>query len=149
MPDSKAIWIFTNQDDPCRGDTNQKSRIIMIKKDCQENDIAIHVLPLPKNSSEADEQSSFDQTILYNDLTAHYKRIEDARDSDTGAVDINAFVERFQIGMKKRRKLMTVPLLLPGWKEREHDPGIMLDLYGVVQVRTRPQKLSVHQEKNK
>ena len=121
-----------------------------VKKDCQESDISIHVLPLPKNSSADgdDEEGRFDQEIFYNDLTATYKRIEDVRDSETGAVDIEAFVDRFHFGAKKRRRLKTIPLLLPGWKEREGDPGIMLDLYGIVQVRKRPQKLSVHQEKN-
>jgi len=148
LPDSKAIWIFTNQDDPCHGDEAQKSRINMVRKDCREAEIAIHILPLPKKSSEEDEKSGFDQSIFYNDLTDHYKRVEDVEYSATEAVDIDAFVEKFEMGTKKRRRYATVPLLLPGWKERKDNPGIMLDLYGVVQVRNKPQKVSVHQENN-
>lgn len=74
--------------------------------------------------------------------------MEDVRDSETGAVDIEALVERFQNSTKKRRRLASVPLLLPGWKEREDNPGIMIDLYGAIQVRNKPVKVSVHQEKN-
>ena len=122
-----------------------------LKNDCRDADISIHVLPLPKNTHEG-EKSEFDQSIFYNDLTAPYKRIEDEdsfADSDTGALDIEAVVENFTMGTRKRRRFATVPLLLPGWKEREGHPGIMLDLYGAVQVRNKPAKVAVHQENNK
>ena len=65
-----------------------------------------------------------------------------------GAVDVDAVVDLFALGTRKRRKFATVPLLLPGWKDREDRPGIMLDLYAMVQVRRKPAKVAVHQEKN-
>lgn len=151
LPDSKAVWIFTNQDDPCHGVEHQKTRLTnQVKADFNEANIAIHVMPLPKKSVESgDGSDDFDQSIFYNYLTAPYKRVEDVKDDETGAVDMESVVERFEIGVKKRRKYGTIPLLLPGWKEREGDPGIMLDLYSAVQVRSKPQKIPVHQEKNK
>jgi hypothetical protein len=67
-------------------------------------------------------------------------------------MDIDTILDKFNIATKKRRKYATLPLLLPGWKGRDgadDRPGIMLDLYGVVQVRNKPQKVPVHQENNK
>lgn len=121
------------------------------KKDCRDSDIAIHVLPLPQHNAQG-EKGQFDQSIFYKEFIAPHNHIEDEDgfvDLITRAVDVEAIVENFAIGTRKRRKIATMPLLLPGWKDREGHPGIMLDLYGVVQVRNKPQKISVHQEKNK
>jgi len=120
-----------------------------LKRDCQESDIAIHVMPLPKNMNEDGEASNFDQDIFYNDLTSPYNRIEDTHAESGGVVDIEDILAIFGDRLKKRRKYATVPLLLPGWKERTDNPGIMLDLFGLVQVRKKPAKFAVHQENNK
>ena len=142
------MWIFTNQDDPTHGDENQRNRLSTLKKDCREADIALHVLPLPKNAH-GGAAIKFDRDIIYNDLTSSYKRVEDVCEESGGVVDIEVILENFAKGMKKRRKYATVPLLLPGWKERKDDPGILLDLYSIVTTRSKPAKVAVHQEKNK
>jgi hypothetical protein len=170
-PDSKAVWIFTNQDDPCHGNEDQRKRMYTLKRDYQEAGVAIHVLPLPKRqSSESEGDRSFDWKIFYNDLMTapndgeNYTSDLSADDDDgklpaSAVVDIDTILDRFASGTKRRRKYATLPLLLPGWMGRRGDdggendagesPGIMLDLYGVVQVRNKPQKVSVHQENNK
>ena len=180
------MWIFTNQDDPCRGsDSAQRTRVNMLKRDCQEAGVAIHVLPLPKrplpSSSSSSSSSgfegggsSFDGSIFYNDLVtipnddgegstmktsaaaADDNDVGDGKLQASAVVDIEAILDRFVIGTRKRRKYATLPLLLPGWRGYrgpgdggDDRPGIMLDLYSVVQVRNKPQKVSVHQENNK
>ncbi len=187
-PDSKVVWIFTNQDDPCRGSDAQRTRVNMLKRDCQEAGVAIHVLPLPKRPSSSSSSSSsgsevggssFDGTIFYNDLVTapnddgegstmktspeddDRNDVDDGKMQAPGVVDIEEILDRFVIGTRKRRKYATLPLLLPGWWGRwgpgdggdddagDDRPGIMLDLYSVVQVRNKPQKVSVHQENNK
>ncbi len=129
----------------------------MLRRDCQEAGVAIHLLPMPKDNG------SFDRNIFYNDLvTPSNDGEETTMDSSDDydnvekmlpapLVDIDAILEKFVLGTRKRRKYATLPLLLPGWGgDGPGDcPGIMLDLYGVVQVRNKPQKLSVHQENNK
>ncbi|KAL7547792.1 hypothetical protein ACHAWF_011057 [Thalassiosira exigua] len=150
-PDSKAVWIFTNQDDPCRTDETQRARLDMLKRDCREADINLHVMPLPKFSRDDGEMSEFDQSLFYNDLTAPFNRVEDADglSDSNGTVDVEAILLNFDMGARKRRKQGTLPLLLPGWKDRRDHPGIMLDLYGLVTVRKKPMKYAVHQENNK
>lgn len=142
-----------------------------LKRDYQEAGVAIHVLPLPKRqSSESEGDGPFDVKIFYNDLMTAPSDGENytsdlSADDDNGklpaaaVVDIDTILEKFASGTKRRRKYATLPLLLPGWMGRRGDdggeidagdrPGIMLDLYGVVQVRNKPQKVSVHQENNK
>jgi len=122
----------------------------MVTRDFQEAGVAIHVLPLPKKSSSGVGTSEFDHTIFYSSLASSYGYgcAYDATDSN-GIVDVEAILDRFDIGTKKRRKYATLPLLLPGWKERNGDTGIMLDLYGTVSIRSKPQKIPVHQENNR
>mmetsp|Transcript_44054 Transcript_44054/g.93790 ORF Transcript_44054/g.93790 Transcript_44054/m.93790 type:complete len:711 (+) Transcript_44054:140-2272(+) len=148
LPDSKTVWIFTNQDDPCRDNEGQRTRMDALRKDCRDADIAVHVLPLPRKDARGGE-GGFDRTIFYDGFTTPYKLDQGEVDSDDGVVDVEAVVENFAMGTRKRRKYATLPLLLPGWKERPDHPGIMLDLYSLVQVRSKPQKITVHQEKNK
>ena len=157
----------------------------MLKRDCQEAGVAIHVLPLPKRPSSSSSSSSsssgfegggssFDGSIFYNDLVtipnddgegstmktsaaaADDNDVGDGKLQASAVVDIEAILDRFVIGTRKRRKYATLPLLLPGWRGYrgpgdggDDRPGIMLDLYSVVQVRNKPQKVSVHQENNK
>ena len=169
LPDSRTIWIFTNNDDPCKDNEETKNRLRTAKNDCQEGGITINVLPLPKLLiSDEEDSSGFDKSIFYNDLTSTSSQkktsTEEVKENDINvdisyadfgtadggpAVDIDTIVDNFQMGMKKRRKYATVPLLLPGWKGREDNPGIMLDLYSAVQVRSKLAKVAVHQEKNK
>ncbi|KAL3817675.1 hypothetical protein ACHAXA_002824 [Cyclostephanos tholiformis] len=163
-PDSKAVWIFTNQDDPCRGNDVQRMRMSMLRRDCQEAGVAIHLLPMPKPPSSSlgpKEIGSFDRNIFYNDLVTDPNDVDETTmdssdDNDekklpAPVVNIDAILEKFVLGTRKRRKYATLPLLLPGWggDDAGDCPGIMLDLYGVVQVRNKPQKVSVHQENNK
>lgn len=167
LPDSKTVWIFTNQDDPCHGSKDQKTAMDTLKRDCQDAGISLHVLPLPKRDG------SFNKEIFFKDLVTRptddgeeeeYSTIDPSNDADyspgvdgkssktCGVMDIDTILDKFHIATKKRRKYATLPLLLPGWKGRDgadDRPGIMLDLYGVVQVRNKPQKVPVHQENNK
>ena len=142
------MWIFTNQDDPCHGDEAKSARIHMVTRDFQEAGVAIHVLPLPKKPSAGVEISEFDHTIFYSNLVPSIDYVREATDS-IGNVDVEAILNRFDVGTKKRTKYATLPLLLPGWKERKDDTGIMLDLYGTVQIRSKPQKIPIHQENNR
>ncbi|KAL9188308.1 hypothetical protein ACHAXT_006686 [Thalassiosira profunda] len=153
-PDSKSVWIFTNRDDPLHGDddqrTHQRTKMMRtVRTDCRENNIAVHVMPLPKEGG-----VKFDRELFYNEFTSRDNRVEDeenfvqSEEGGGGVLDVEAIVNNFQMSARRKRKYATVPLLLPGWKQRD-SPGIMLDLFGMVQVRSKPAKVSVHQEKNR
>ena len=121
----------------------------MVLRDFRESGVDFHVLPLPKKASTGVGTSKFDHTIFYSSLLLPSKDCAvDATSDASGVVDVEAILDRFDSGTKKRRKYATLPLLLPGWKERKDNPGIMLDLYGTVQIRSKPQKFPVHQENN-
>lgn len=62
---------------------------------------------------------------------------------------MEAVLDSFNRAIRKVRKYTALPLLLPGWKEREDDVGIMLDVYSRVQIKTKPQSVTVHQELNR
>lgn len=62
---------------------------------------------------------------------------------------MEAVLDSFNRAIRKVRKYTVLPLLLPGWKEREDDVGIMLDVYSRVQIKTKPQSVTVHQELNR
>jgi hypothetical protein len=149
LPDSKSVWIFTNQDDPCHGDEAKITRIHMATRDFQEAGIAIRILPLPKKTSSGVGMIEFDHSIFYSNFISPNYCVRVAADSK-GTVDVEAILDRFDVVTKKRRKYATLPLLLPGWKDRkDSNIGIMLDLFGTVQVRNKPQKIPVHQETNR
>ena len=144
LPDSKSIWIFTNQDNPCSSEFD-KIQTITHAKDLKDAVVDIHVMPMPKKSSD------FDKALLYNDMLSHNRLDEDVdcfENNNDGSLDIEDVLEKFGHFARKVRKFAYVPLFLPGWKEREGDPGIMLDLYSVVRVRQKPVPITVHQEKS-
>ncbi|KAL7497365.1 hypothetical protein ACHAWT_006377 [Skeletonema menzelii] len=143
LPDAKSVWIFTNQDYPCSSEFD-KIQTITHAKDLKEADIDIHVMPMPKKSG------GFDKSLLYNEMLSPISLQEnvDCFANDDGTLDIEDVLENFGHFARKVRKYAYVPLLLPGWKEREGDPGIMLDLYSVVRERKKPVPITVHQEKS-
>lgn len=143
LPDSKSIWIFTNQDNPCYNEFD-KIQTIIHAKDMKDSAVDIHVMPMPKTAGD------FDKALLYNDLLSPVSLHEDVNCFETngGTLDIDDVLENFGHFARKVRKYASVPLFLPGWKEREGQPGIMLDLYSMVRERKKPVPISVHQEKN-
>jgi non-homologous end joining protein Ku len=143
LPDSKAIWIFTNQDNPCSSEFD-KIQTITHAKDLKDAAVDIHVLPMPKKSGD------FDKSLLYKDLLSQVSLNADVDcfENKDGTLDIEDVLENFGHFARKVRKYAYVPLFLPGWKQREVDPGIMLDLYSLVRERKRPVPITVHQEKS-
>jgi hypothetical protein len=136
LPDSKSLWIFTNIDNPCDNEGDAK-QVAAIAKDATENGIDIYLLPLPK------QRGDFDKSLFYDDVVSLQAEIE----SEDG-VDVQAVLDAFDRAIRKVRKYTVLPLLFPGWKDREDD-GIMLDLYSKVSLKTKPQSVTVHQELNR
>ena len=138
LPDAKSLWIFTNLDNPCNNNEGDIEQIAAIAKDVTENGIDINLLPLPPKNKK------FDKSIFYNKILS--KHAEEY--SLDGELDVESIVDSFDQAIRKVRKYAVLPLLLPGWKERE-DVGIMLDIYSMVQIKTKPQSVTVHQELNR
>ena len=97
-------------------------------------------MPLPPKDHE------FDKSLFYDQILSP----ESVEYTQDGEVDVEALLESFDQAIRKVRKYTVLPLLLPGWKDREDDdPGIMLDLYSKIQTKTKPQSVTVHQELNR
>lgn len=134
------------------------SQLASMGHEYQENGIDLFLLPLPKNMDVKEGgvgsgvETQFDKDIFYKTIVS--PRSQEMEEIDTmtqsdGAVDIEVVLDFFDRAIRKVRKYSSLPLLLPGWKDRENDPGIMLDLFSMVQLKTKPQAVIVHQELNR
>ena len=52
--DSKSLWIFTNEDSPCRENEDEKKQVVTVAKDTVENGLKINVWPLPRRNASFD-----------------------------------------------------------------------------------------------
>ena len=175
--DSRTIWIFTNQDDPCYGNEREKEQVIVVAKDAVDNGIDIHVWPLPYSKSINTTQfntSIFFEHIITNrnynwsslisspllSFSANSKksmpkgfqseRIDiDSTDFVEMYLDLDEIMDQIMVQWKKVRSTQTIPLLFPDWKDRPDFPGIMLDIFSIVKVKSKPMHVTVHQETNK
>jgi len=188
--DSKTIWIFTNNDNPCHSPmyntTTQKEeerqQLLTIAKDAMENGIDMKIWPLPccyycdndtgikqGNNPKDVVLSPFDWNLFYDEFNKvvnnsddHYHDDDESMkraSSRTSNFDLDEMMESIKIHWKKVRKAFSLPLLLPGGrnsnregnsnKKEGEETGIMLDFFRVVNVRRRPQPVTVHQGTNK
>jgi hypothetical protein len=138
LPDAKALWIFTNCDNPCSTEGDAK-QISAIAKDATENGIDINLLPLPPKDKQ------FDRALFYDQVLSPSDYIEDLLEDG----DVEAILDSFDRAIHKVRKYTVIPLLLPGWRDREDEATIMLDIYSRMQIKTKPSSVTVHQELNR
>lgn len=143
-----VIWIFTNQDDPCHGNEEEKKQVAQIAKDVMQNEISIKLWDLPA----VDERSTFDRTLFY-DKIVHSK--EDESDgyydcfAGIGKTDVDGFITAYgknpvfdlqsfldQITQQLRRNYPKrgISLYLPG----STLPIASIDLYRPVQIQRKP-----------
>lgn len=157
--DTKSLWIFTTNDDPCAGDTQEQQHMETMAKDAAESGIRIHVLPLKSSS-----QHSFDVTKFWNRIirpsplqpqgdpvfvgSTTWEEEGGATSSATPSLDVDDVLRHLQ-KWEVTRKVFSHPLLLPDWKDRgetEETPHIMLDFYRVVQLQRKPTHVMLHQQ---
>ncbi len=137
----------------------QQTYIKVAARDALENGIDIHVLPFPKVDEFGNIQCNFNTDILYKSIVSPQYRRENNdcfSQYNDGSVDIEDLLDLFDKAMRKVRKIATIPFLLPGWKERLKEGSndgrtteIMLDLYPIVQQRSKGTPIAIHQEKNR
>ena len=124
LPNSSSIWILTNNDNPHKNEDDAK-RIMAT----MENGIDIHLLPLPPNDK------VFDASLFYEKFVSQSHVFTE--DTPIGA---DSLLRLFNQANREIRKFAVLPLLLPGWKERKNDKGvIMLDLYSKIRIESLPQ----------
>ena len=148
-PDTKAIWIFTNTDDPCNGNEEEKKQVEIITKDVIANGVEIQVWPLPKASSSM--SFDFDRNLFYNRITTEDEQVDEmpqyALEKSKRFVNLNDFLSQVNQQWKKRRPSMHgISMLLPGCTSDQN--AIALDLYRLVQAQKKPTAVSVHQRTN-
>lgn len=127
LPDSKAIWILTNQDNPHQDDNDAKRRLLTQAQDAKENGTEIYVWPLSSN---------FDGSLVYDEIAHVYEPPKDLQEL-LDALDTRA---------KKPRRTLTIPMFLPGTStEDSSNPGIALDFYKLIQTKSKPKPVTINQ----
>lgn len=150
VPDTKQIWIFTTEDDPCKGN---EQIVNVLKTSIGDNEeINVCIWPLPYGNANGQPQTnvqSFDYTKFYNKIEAiaPFRGSKNGPEqSDVEEFDLAAVIEDMQYRWKKTNKSFALPLLLPDWNMDKTFPGIWLDVYRLIQVGKLPLKVHVHQE---
>ena len=144
--DTKSIWIFTNQANPCSDEKNQL--IQNIANEAKEQRIRIIVWPLidptqgkttTVESEEEFESPFFDSIVsevLFDDRLRSF-------------VDLQDGLEGIYRSLAKKRRMYYGPMhiLRPGTNVGNNrsieDPAIMIDWYSVVQLSRKPGKVAI------
>lgn len=151
MMDTKSLWIFTNQDDPCQGNEREQKQTLVLANDVAENGIEIHLWPLG---------NIFRTPIFYDriDVLPKYHAFgiptvpHDSQTLQKGnhnAFNLGDVLDEVQNNWKKIRKLQSLPFLLPDWKSHPNKPNIMLDLYSLIRLKRKPIPVIVNQKTNR
>jgi hypothetical protein len=158
--DAKKVYIITNQDDPCRGDEQEKTILRNCAADARNGGCQLLVLPL-RSSSNASRPFHGDK--IYNDIA---ETPEHLQYNDNGSLDLDVLLFR---EMKVARRSFSIPLLLPDHistglknsedkkrdsidsgkanrKEEKLYPEIMLDFFRPVHKQHPPSKVKVLRE---
>ena len=130
--DLKSIWIFTNNDNPHQGRDDEKRQLAQIVTDLAEGGTDFVVWSLPKAGG-----TCFDPTILYSDLQCLVHA--------PPTFDMAEMLETICHQGKKPRRVLCMPMILPDWKERKDESGIMVNFYKIVQEQRKPQPKWINQ----
>lgn len=146
--DAKTVWIFTNEDDPCGGNEDETKLMVIVAKDAVENGLDVQVWPLPRFNG-----APFCRKLFFNNITTTRDDLRsfllERQDDEEGAFDLDDMIEDVLHQWKKVRRVSSLPLLLPDWRDKPDDPGIMVDLFGIIQIQRKPQSVTIHQLTNK
>lgn len=135
--DVKSIWIFTNEDNPHDSSGDEKRQLTQLIKDIADGGTEILLWPLPKANG-----NSFDTSLFYRDTSSE---IYDGASvlSDFSMEDL---LDRIAVRGKKPRRLMSIPLLWPVWKQQNsEEKSMIVDFYKIVQPQKKPQPKWINQ----
>ena len=148
--DSKSLWIFTNEDNPCKDKKAEREQVVIVAKDAVDNGLEINVWPLPRlNATSTFDRAKFFNLITTKDVYSEPSYIENTEGFAQGEIDLDDLLEDIDRSWKKVRKAQTMALFLPGWETRPANPGIMVDLIRLVQIKRKPVPVTVNQATNK
>lgn len=142
---SKAIWIFTNDENPCKGNcVADKGALFTLAKDIRDNGIKIQLWALPTDK----QNFVFDKSVFFDDLISCGKTKGNLYQDNisTCFYKVNDMLNNINVQAGLPRKYQTVPLFLPDWDTHMNDPCIMMDLYALVHIKRKPTPILVHQD---
>lgn len=130
MPDGKSLWIFTTDDDPLADEEESSEKVEKAASDLLENGVDVHLMPL---------KTPFNSEFYDSILSSPVETQEDMFDMDD-------LMDRIKRDFRKHRIALRLPMLLPNWRQKPDDPGIMIDFYRPMQIQKKPQPRTIHQE---
>ena len=145
--DTKAIWIFTNDDNPFSGESFvvDRGRLLTLAEDIRDNGIKIQVWAMPT----VKQDFIFDRSLFFDELLLGAKGKTTISTNNTFKFfqNVGDMLSDINVQSATPRKVQTVPLLLPDfWDNHMDDPCIMLDLFALVQIKRKPYPITVHQD---
>jgi len=129
--DIKTVWIFTNDDDPCQSNDEEKERVKIIAKDVNDNGVELKLWPLPARK--------FDRSKFYDSIV-------EPEESEIDSFVLESFLNRVNQQWKRYRRAFAVPLLLPGQATVEQ--AMALDMFKLVQPQRKPEPFSIDKRTN-
>lgn len=149
---TSVIWIFTNQDDPCYGNEEEKKQVAKIANDVIQNGIQIKLWNLPV-ASDHPSKSLFDRTLFYDrivhtkdDEDYDYEVVEEEEPNNTSTANISSssssgsafhvqpFLDQITQQLKRHYPKRGISLYLPS----STVAIASLDLHRIVQVQRKP-----------
>ena len=142
--DLKEIWIFTTDDNPTQSNPDILQVLETSFRDAQENGIKLSVWPLPKLKGK-EPALLFDYSLFYDPIEAMAPLRDENLQGNANSIRYDELLLKNMLsGWKKIRRALTLPLLLPNWKEQQR-PGLAMDIYRLVQEAKVPNLVPIHQ----
>jgi hypothetical protein len=142
-PDSKSIWIITDNDNPYLGkDDSDVTSCIKAAENFRSSGMDIFVLPLGRKK--------FIHETFWDKVVSRPESAPMLNESEDAMSNLDSLVEMIQAQWAPSRKQFSLPLLLPDWRDHPDSPGIMLDFFRPVNIRKKPGKdFKIHVETKK
>ena len=114
-------------------DEDGREKIEKAASDVIDNGIDIHIWPM---------KTPFRTDFYDSILTSPVETQQDI-------FDMEELMDRIKREFRKQRVAFRCPMLLPNWRDRPDDPGIMIDFYAPLQIQKKPQAITIHQKTKK
>ena len=109
--DSQRIWIFTNDDYPCKMNPDSKQKVIVRAKDLEKAGQEITLWTMKKRGDK-----SFDINLFWNDVLNRPEEVDDDQDNRaiwvTSESDLNEYMDQSRKKEFAKRTLVSIPLIL-------------------------------------
>lgn len=132
--DSKAIWIFTSQENPYSPEL--RHQVHMVAEECHESGVQIVVWPLAGVDK---DKKHFDHSLFFESIC----QVQVFQERLSGMEQLQDGLEDLRQCWKKVRRAYHGPMRMPDWRDREDDKAIFVDWFKLVQFAKKPNMVQI------